>query len=129
MEKKAKYNKSNITPQTRLMDLVDKKYHSKLKAMIDEMRRITTLKDDTAWWKVKKLTFIHPKSMGNYEAIAKFIMQTTQEGNNGLKCSVRTLIWYITSKDHSNLNMKQESAKALIYSMIKYLERNKNGIF
>lgn len=111
------------------MDLVDKKYHSKLKAMIDEMRRITTLKDDTAWWKVKKLTFIHPKSMGNYEAIAKFIMQTTQEGNNGLKCSVRTLIWYITSKDHSNLNMKQESAKALIYSMIKYLERNKNGIF
>lgn len=129
MEKKAKYNKSNITPQTRLMDLVDKKYHSKLKAMIDELRRVKTLKDDIAWWKVKKLTFIHPKSMGNYEPIAKFIMQTTQDGSKGLNCSVRTFIWYLTSIDHSNLNMTQESAKALIYSMIKYLKKSKNGIF
>lgn len=129
MKKKAKYNKSNITPQTRLMDLVDKKNHSKLKVMIDELRRITTLKDETAWWKVKKLTFIHPKSMSNYEPIAKFIMQTTQEGNNGLNCSVRTFIWYLTSVDHSNLEMNEESAKTLIYSMIRYLETSKNGIF
>ncbi len=129
MEKKAKYNKSNITPQTRLMDLVNKKYHSKLKAMIDELRQVATLTDDTAWWKVKKVNFTHPKSMRNYEAIAKFIMQITQEGNNGLNCSVRTFIWYLTSIDHSNLNMTQESAKALIYSIIKYLKKSKNGIF
>ena len=129
MEKKAKYNKSNITPQTRLMDLVNKKYHSKLKAMIDELRQVATLTDDTAWWKVKKVNFIHPKSMRNYEPIAKFIMQITQEGNNGLNCSVRTFIWYLTSIDHSNLNMTQESAKALIYSIIKYLKKSKNGIF
>jgi hypothetical protein len=129
MEKKAKYNKSNITPQTRLMDLVNKKYHSKLKAMIDELRQVATLTDDTAWWKVKKVTFTHPKSMRNYEPIAKFIMQITQEDNNGLNCSVRTFIWYLTSIDHSNLNMTQGSAKALIYSIIKYLKKSKNGIF
>ena len=129
MKNKTKYNKSNITPQTRLKDLVNRKYHSKLKVLIDELREITTLKDDTEWWKVKKLTFNHPKSMSNYVPIAKFIMQIAQEGNNGLNCSIRTLIWYLTSKDHSNLNMKQESAKSLIYSMINFLETNKNGIF
>ena len=110
------------------MDLVNKKYHRKLKLMIDELRRITTLKD-TAWWQVKKLVFIHPKSMSNYEPIAKFIMQTTGDGNKGLNCSVNTFILYITSVDHSNLNTKQESAKALIYSMIRYIKTSKNGIF
>lgn len=122
--KKYKYNRSNITPQTRLMDLVNKKYHSQLAAMIYELRRITTLEDDTVWWKVNKLTFTHPKSMSNFNPIAKFIMHTTREGNNGLNCSVRTFIWYLTAKDHSNLKIKSESAKALIYSMIKYFEKN-----
>lgn len=128
-KEKKKYTKSSITPQTRLMDLVNTKYHSQLKLMIDELRQITMLKDDTAWWQVKKLHFKRPKSMRNYEPIAKFIMQTTRNGNKGLNCSARTFIWYITSKDHSNLNLKYESAKSLIYSMIKSLKTNKNGIF
>ena len=127
-EKKTKYNKTNITPQTRLMDLVNKKYHSELKVMIDELRRITTLEDEVTWWQVKKLIFIRPKSMRNYEPIAKFIMQTTRDGNKGLKCSANTFIWYITSVDHSNLNAKQESVKTLIYSMIRFFRTNKNGI-
>ena len=125
---KTRYSKSDITPQTRLMDLVNKKYHKNLEAMINELRRITTLKDDTEWWRVKRLTFNRPKSMSNYEPIARFIMQTTRAGNNGLNCSVRTFIWYLTSPKHSNLSIKQESAKALIYSMIRYLEGEKNGI-
>lgn len=123
-----KYRKSDITPQTRLMDLVSKKYHGNLKVMIDELRRITKLEDDTAWWQVKRLVFIHPESMRNYEPIAKFIMQVTQDGNKGLNCSVITFIRYITSVDHSNLNVKWESAKALIYNMIRYMKTNKNGI-
>jgi hypothetical protein len=110
------------------MDLVNKKYHGNLKVMIDELRRITNLEDVTAWWQVKKLVFIHPKSMRNYEPIAKFIMQVTQDGNKGLNCSIRTFIWYLTSAEHSNLSIKQESAKALIYNMIRYMDINKNGI-
>ena len=126
--KKYKYTKQNITPQTRLMDLVNTKFHSELKVMIAELRRITTLEDDTAWWQVKYLQFKRPKSMSNYEPIAWFIMQITQEGDEGLNCSITTFIWYITSKEHSNLNMKYKSAKALIYSMIRFLETSKNGI-
>ena len=127
-EKRTKYNNTNITPQTRLMDLVNKKYHSELKVMIDELRRITTLEDEVAWWQVKKLIFIRPKSMRNYEPIAKFIMRTTRDGNKGLNCSANTFIRYITSVDHSNLNAKPESVKALIYSMIRFFEASKNGI-
>ena len=127
--KKYTYNKKNITPQTRLMDLVKTKFHRELKVMIDELRRKTTLKDDTAWWQVKKLQFTQPKSMGNYEPIARFIMLATQEGNEGLNCSITTFIWYITAKEHSNLNMKYKSAKSLIYSMIKFYEEKENGIF
>lgn len=102
------------------MDLVKTKFHRELKVMIAELRRITTLKDDTAWWQVKKLQFTRPKSMSNYEPIALFIMQVTQDGVEGLNCSITTFIWYITSQDHSNLNMKYKSAKALIYSMISF---------
>lgn len=127
-EKKTKYNKKTITPQTRLMDLVNKKYHTDLKVMIDELRLITTLEDNVAWWQVKKLTFVRPKSMRNYKPIAKFIMQITRDGNKGLNCSVNTFIRYITSVEHSNLNIKQESAKALIYSMMRFWRTSKNGI-
>ena len=111
------------------MDLVKTKFHGQLKAMIDELRRITTLKDETEWWQVKKLHFTHPKSMSNYDPIARFIMQTTQEGNEGLNCSITTFIWYITTQEHSNLNMKYKSAKSLIYNIIHYYETNENGIF
>lgn len=96
--------------------------------MIDKLRRITTLEDDVTWWQVKKLIFIRPKSMRNYEPIAKFIMQTAQDGNKGLNCSVNTFIRYLTSVDHSNLNVKPETAKVLIYSMIRFFRTNKNGI-
>lgn len=126
--KKYKYTKKNITPQTRLMDLVKTKFHSQLKVMIDELRRITTLKDDIPWWQVKMLQFKRPKSMSNYDPIARFIMLVTQDGDEGLNCSITTFIWYITSKEHSNLNMKYKSAKSLIYSMIKFYEEKENGI-
>jgi len=127
--KKYKYTKQNITPQTRLMDLVKTKFHGQLKVMIDELRRITTIKDETEWWQVKTLHFTRPKSMSNYDPIARFIMQTTQEGNEGLNCSITTFIWYITTQEHSNLNMKYKSAKSLIYNIIHYYEINENGIF
>ena len=127
-DKKYKYTKKNITPQTRLMDLVKTKFHSQLKVMIDELRRITTLKDDTPWWQVKMLQFKRPKSMSNYDPIARFIMWSTNYEEDGLNCSITTFIWYITAKEHSNLNMKYKSAKSLIYSMIKFYEEKENGI-
>lgn len=126
--RQTKYNKANLTPQTRLMDLVDKKYHQYLKEMINELRQNKVVNDDTPWWQVSYLKFIRPKSMSNYEPIAKFIMQTTQDERKGLNCSVRTFVWYLTGAGHSNLNMVFESAKALIYSMIERLKNSKNGI-
>lgn len=125
-KKRVKYNKSNITPHTRLVDLVKKKYHKELKTLIS---KLPTLKDDTVWWKVKKLTFTHPKSMKNYIPIADFIKRTTRDGHDGLNCSIMTFIWYLTNIDHSNLNIKPESAKALIYNMIEYLKESENSIF
>ena len=107
-----------FTPQTRLMDLVHVKYHRELKEMIDELRRLTTLKNDEEWWQVKKLHFTRPSSMNNYIPIAKFIMQATRDGNHGLKCSQSTFFRYLTDSNHSNLNAKWKSAKSLIYSMI-----------
>lgn len=123
-----KYNKSNLTPQTRLMDLVNKKYHRYLKEMIIELRRAKVVDDGTPWWQVRQLTFIRPQSMNNYEPIAKFIMQTSQDGRKGLKCSITTFLRYLTAKEHSNLNVKYESVKSLIFSMVRYLRENKNGI-
>ena len=128
-DKKYKYTKKNIMPQTRLMDLVKTKFHSQLKVMIDELRRNTTLKKDIPWWQVKMLHFTRPKSMSNYDPIARFIMQATQDGVDGLNCSITTFIWYITAKEHSNLNMKYKSAKSLIYNMIKFYKETENGIF
>ena len=120
-----------FTPQTRLMDLVETKFHGELKTMIEELkkRQFIEIKDSEEWWRVKKLHFKHPSSMTNYEPIAEFIMQVTRNGNNGLKCSQRTFFRYITSTDHSNLNANWYSAKSLIYSIIRYNNTIKNGIF
>ena len=111
------------------MDLVHVKYHRELKEMIDELRRFTKLKDNEEWWQVKKLHFISPSSMRNYIPIAKFIMQTTRDGNKGLKCSQNTFYRYLTDSDHSNLNAKWISAKSLINNMIDMNRKLENGIF
>lgn len=127
--KTRKEAKPKFTKKTRLMDMVSKEYHGELKVMIDELRRMTTLEDSEEWWQVKKLIFIHPKSMANYEPIADFIIKTTRNGSDGLKCSQRTFFRYITSNEHSNLNVKWDSAKSLVYNMISFKINNKNGIF
>lgn len=124
-----KYNRTNLTPQTRLMDLVNKKYHRYLREMIFELRRTKAVSNDnTPWWQVNYLTFTRPKSMSNYGPIAQFIMLTAQDGREGLNCSITTFFRYLTAKEHSNLSVKYESAKSLIFNMIKYLRENKNGI-
>lgn len=128
-EKKTKYNKKNITPQTRLMDLVHVEYHRELRDMINELRRYTTLKGEDEWWQVKRLHFIRPSSMNNYIPIAKFIMQTTRNGNKGLKCSQSTFFTYLTDSNHSNLRMKAQPVKSLIYSIISQKFNYENGIF
>lgn len=121
--------KNEFTLQTRLIDLVDKKYHPELKTMIEELRPITLINEKEEWWKVRRLDFVHPKSMTNYLPIARFIMVSARNGNKGLKCSANMFFRYLTSSEHSNLRIKRESIKSLIYSMIKFSEQNKNGIF
>lgn len=111
------------------MNLVSKKYHHYLKEMISELQRTNVVKNDCVWWQVSQLTFTRPKSMSNYEPIARFVMQTAQDGNEGLNCSISTFVWYLTDAGHSNLIMKFKSAKSLIFGMIGHLNNNKNGIF
>ena len=115
-----KYHAKDITPQTRLIDLVEKKYHPQLKQMIEELRAFTTLDGQTEWWRVNKLEFKQKHYQPNYLPIARFIWATTRNGNKGLKCSINTFFRYLTSSGHSNLNLKWNSAKTLIFSRIEY---------
>ena len=119
-----KYYAKDITPKTRLGDLVCKKYHPQLKQMINELCRLTTLTGQIDWWRVKKLEFINPHYQPNYVPIAKFIWETTRNGNKGLKCSVNTFFRYITSNEHSNLKIKWGSAKTLTFSRIQYYQKH-----
>lgn len=121
--KRYKYNKSNITSKTRLSDLVEKKYHPQLRAMIKELTRLTTLTEDTEWWRVRKLEFINPRTQFNYVPIADFIKAVCSKEQKGLKCSIDTFFRYIASSDHSNLIAKWKSVKTLTYSRLKYNNR------
>ena len=118
--KRYKYNKSNITAKTRLSDLVEKKYHPQLRAMIKELTRLTTLTEETEWWRVRMLEFINPRTQLNYEPIANFIRDVGRKDQEGLKCSIDTFFRYITSSEHSNLIAKWKSVKTLTYSRLRY---------
>ena len=120
MSKKKKYYESTLTPQTRLSDLVSKKYHHQLKLMIDELRQLTTIGKDTEWWRVKRLEFKELRNTNNYRPIARFVKYVTQNESKELKCSNDVFFYYIASSDHSNLNIKWKSLKSLVYSMIAH---------
>lgn len=120
MAKTIYYTKETITPQTRLSDLVEKKYHPQLKEMIDELRQLTKNCDNMEWWRVKRLEFIRTRSSENYKPIARFIKRIRQDEGKALKCSKDTLFYYIASNEHSNLNKKWKYIKSVIYNMIAY---------
>jgi len=122
--KHKKYYVKDITPRTRLSDLVEKKYHPQLKRMIEELRRLTTLTGDTEWWRVRELKFINPHTQRNYEPIARFLWATTRNENNGLKCSINTFFYYLASSYHSNLSTTWKSVKTLTYSRIRHEHPN-----
>lgn len=114
------YNNKKLTPKTRLSDLVAKKYHPQLRVMIKEFTRLTTLTEETEWWRVRKLEFIKPRTQLNYVPIANFIRELSHNEQEGLKCSIDTFFRYITSSEHSNLTAKWKSVKAMVYSYIRY---------
>lgn len=118
MAKTNYYTPKSITPQTRLSDLVNKKHHRLVKQMISELRRITTIDDDTEWWRVKRLDFVRLRTTENYKPIAKFIRLVGESKHRALKCSNDTFFYYISSPEHSNLNIKCEYLKSLVYRMI-----------
>ena len=120
MGKIKKYTKTTLTPQTRLSDLVSKKYHHQLKLMIDELRNLTTIRDDTEWWRVKRLDFTRLRSSDNYRPIAKFIKYERQRRDKVLNCSKDVFFYYISSSEHSNLNINWKYLKSLVYNMIAY---------
>ena len=123
--RKYKYNKRNITPQTRLSDLVVKKYHPQLRQMINELSKLAHFDGESEWWRVRKLIFNNPRTQRNYVSIATFIDKIAGKDCDGLKCSINTFCWYITSTEHSNLSAKNESVKTLIYSKIRYENEKK----
>ena len=120
-----KYYVKDLTPQTRLSDLVTKKYHPQLKEMILELRRLTTLDDQTEWWRVRELHFLIPKTQQNYVPIAKFLWQIKHCNEQALKCSLNTFFYYLASSEHSNLKVKWQSLKTLTFSRMHYESENK----
>lgn len=91
--------------------------------MIKELTRLTTLTEDTEWWRVRMLEFINPRTQINYVPIADFIKAVCSKEQKGLKCSIDTFFRYIASSDHSNLIAKWKSVKTLTYSRLKYNNR------
>ena len=122
--KKYKYNKENITRQTRLSDLVVKKYHTQLRQMIKELSSLAKFDGETEWWRVRKIVFNNPRTQRNYVPIATFIKKVARKNSYGLKCSMDTFFRYITSNEHSNLSAKWKSVKTLTYSRLRYDEEN-----
>ncbi len=118
MTKVKNYTPKSITPQTRLSDLVNKKHHHLVKQMINELRSITTIDDDTEWWRVKRLDFKKLSKTNNYTPIARFIRLVGESKDKALKCSNDTFFYYISSPEHSNLNIKWKYLKSLVYRMI-----------
>lgn len=122
--KKYKYRNNNITPQTRLSDLVAKKYHAHLRQMINELSSLAKFDGETEWWRVRKIVFNNPRTQRNYVPLATFLNKVVSEDYYGLKCSVNTFFQYITSSEHSNLSAKWKSAKTLTYSRLRYENEN-----
>ena len=118
--KKYKYNNKSITPQTRLIDLVEKKYHTHLRKMISELCLIAKFDGETEWWRVRKIVFNNPRTQLNYAPLATFINKVANKNCYGLKCSIDTFFRYITSSNHSNLSAKWKSVKTLTYSILRY---------
>ena len=114
------YRAKDITPKTRLSDLVTQQYHPQLKLMIRELCLLTSLTDKTEWWRVRRLEFTNPRTQRNYVPIAKFVRGIKDGDEYGLKCSLNTFLRYITSPEHSNLNAKWNSVKTLVLSRIRY---------
>lgn len=120
------YRTKDITPRTRLSDLVTKEYHPQLKQMIEELKYLTVLTEQTEWWRVNELEFINPRTQRNYVPIAKFIGSVARNGHYGLKCSQNTFYRYLADKHHSNLIAKWNCIKTLVISRLHYEEEQKN---
>ena len=118
-----KYYAKDLTSKTRLIDLVSKDCHPQLKQMIEELKPLTTLTDQTEWWRVSRLEFVNPHTQLNYGPIAKFISKVKSKDGYGLKCSLNTFFHYIVSCEHSNLNTKWDSTKTLVFNWIRYIQR------
>lgn len=120
------YRTKDITPRTRLSDLVTKEYHPQLKQMIKELSQLTTLTDQTEWWRVRELEFLNPRTQRNYVPIVKFIGSVVRNGHYGLKCSQNTFYHYLADRNHSNLTAKWNCVKTLVISRLHYEEEQKN---
>ena len=120
------YRTKDITPRTRLSDLVTKEYHPQLKQMIKELSQLTTLTDQTEWWRVRELEFLNPRTQRNYVPIVKFIGSVVRNGHYGLKCSQNTFYHYLADRNHSNLTAKWNCVKTLVISRLRYKEEQEN---
>ena len=119
------YRAKDITPRTRLYDLVKAEAHDKLKNLIEKIRPWVRNEDGIDWKhlryfeideeRIKKTEFIL--------IIAEFLSLIGK--GDGLKCKMSVFIRYLASNEHSNFCLKYRSLNTLIYRMLAYLEGDK----
>jgi hypothetical protein len=106
-----------FTEKTRLFDLVKASYHPELAQWLDDIRPYLTDSEQPNWKKVTRLDFKYPRSK---VLIAQCIARLLKEiGNDGLKCKKSVFFRYLTSSEHSNINIPEDYLKTLVNNHLR----------
>ena len=115
-----KETKKEYTSKTRLFDLVRKEHHSDLQLLVKVIRPWLIGGEKLDWKNLRKIEL-------DYSKIPKerFLLVLTNFLNrigrgDGLNCKMEAFIRYLTSTEHSNFGLKNNSLKSKIYSMLRY---------
>lgn len=105
-----------FTEKTRLFDLVKASYHPTMAQWLNVIRPYLDDGELPDWKKATRLDFNCRK-----ERIAWCIaLLLIVIGDDGLKCKKSIFFRYMTSKEHSNIQINEGHLKTLVYNQIRY---------
>ncbi len=99
---------------TKFIDLVDPRFHSRLKQMLESIRPYLLKDEESNIIQLNRLYFDLEQIKGRRKFIFFEIATFLKDAHKGLKCKKSVFFRYLSTPEHCNLGIKESSLKPLI---------------